>query len=154
HTCMHQSLFYIYKITNRINNKIYIGKTNNPIKRFQNHISRSRTLKTNQPIHFAIAKYSKENFTFEIIETCYDTTSLDTREIFWIEALKSNQKIIGYNITNGGEGSLGRKQTEVTKKKISKAMSGSNNHLFGKHHSELEKQQIGLSNEMTKLNSS
>jgi group I intron endonuclease len=149
---MQEKLFYIYKITNKINNKIYVGKTNNPVKRFQNHISRSRTLKTNQPIHFAMAKYGKDNFVFEIIETCCDAALLNAREIFWIENLKSNQKIIGYNITNGGEGSFGRMQTETTKNKISKSMKGANNHLYGKHHSELEKQQISLSNEITKLN--
>lgn len=100
---MLEQLFYIYKITNKVNSKIYIGKSVNPAKRFTNHISRAKTLKTNQPIHFAIAK---------------------------IAELKSNQKQFGYNITDGEEGAFGRKQTESDKRKFTKLIAGKNIHYM------------------------
>ena len=93
----------IYKITNIINNKVYIGQTVNNIKQRWNkhcHCNGCRSL------YNAILKYGKENFNIEIIETL-PIEELDEREIYWINYYKSNNKKFGYNILLGGN--LGRK---------------------------------------------
>lgn len=151
---MQEKFFYIYKISNKINGKIYIGKTNNISKRFTNHISRSKTLKTTQPIHFAIAKHGKNNFSFEIIETCKSEEESTDREMFWIRELKSKEKQFGYNITDGGEGTIGFSHTDQAKKKISEANSGVNNYLYGQHMPKATRDKISQSNALTKINNS
>lgn len=85
----------IYKITNKINNKIYIGQSTNIEKRWQQHIAKySDTL-----IHKAIIKYGAENFEFEIIEEC-TKDELNDREIYWVAYYDSYNN--GYNMTAGG----------------------------------------------------
>ena len=72
---------YIYKITNIINNKLYIGKTVSTIeKRFTEHIKQSKITQTQKrPLYNAINKYGIENFVIEIIEEC-DTREVNERE--------------------------------------------------------------------------
>ena len=89
----------IYKITNTINNKIYIGQSVNIAKRWTQYKNiYDYTIKT--PIIKAIEKYGINNFKFEIIETC-SIEDLDEREIYWIKYYDSNKT--GYNVTAGGE---------------------------------------------------
>lgn len=92
---------YIYKIVNKINNKVYIGKTELAIqKRFQQHLAEStRTRSKNRPLYRAINKYGKENFYIELIE---ETDVPEEREIYWIAHFNSFQ--CGYNATQGGDG--------------------------------------------------
>ena len=93
---------YIYKITNKINNKVYIGQTNRTIEiRWKEHC---RHLKSNMPICKAINKYGKENFLIEKLEECSDIL-LDKREQYWIEYYNSFNKENGYNATFGGQNS-------------------------------------------------
>ena len=75
---------YIYKITNTINGKMYIGKTEQTIeKRFQQHCSDSqRDGINNRPLYKAMRKYGVEFFSIEEIE---QTDRPEEREIFWIE---------------------------------------------------------------------
>lgn len=95
---------YIYKITNKLNNKCYIGKTERTIEeRWQEHCRPSRQ-KLNLPLYKAFAKYGIENFTVEEIEQC-DTSLLDEREIYWISYFNSYGEN-GYNCTGGGEGGI------------------------------------------------
>ena len=86
----------IYKITNLINGKIYIGQTKFTVeKRFKEHA------KADSPLGHAIRKYGKKNFKAEVIETCQTFTELNEREIFWIKEF--NCKVPnGYNIADGG----------------------------------------------------
>ena len=95
---------YIYKITNQINQKIYIGKTSRSLKlRWQEHLSETRTGKTeNRPLHKAIAKYGPENFSMELIEETLDSLGSE-REQYWIQEY-SCYGSRGYNATLGGEG--------------------------------------------------
>lgn len=89
----------IYKITNMINNKIYIGQSVDPNHRFISHCSRANNDSDNSPIHTAIKKYGKENFVLDIIEW---TEDYNNRERYWIQKLNSLSPF-GYNIAKGGE---------------------------------------------------
>lgn len=96
---------FIYKITNKINNKIYIGQTRFTIQqRFKQHIYEAKNQKDNFPLHLAIYKYGIQNFQIEKIEQVQDSL-LNEREIYWIKTLNSYIKDgNGYNCTLGGEG--------------------------------------------------
>ena len=94
---------YIYKVTNKINGKIYIGQTIQSVKdRWYRHCGKSGISKAELNTHFkrAILKYGKENFTIETIEMC-DSTELDDKEKFYISYY--NSYINGYNSTIGGQ---------------------------------------------------
>ena len=98
---------FIYKITNDINDKIYIGKTEyaNPEKRWKEHLSdyKKRRYK-NRPLYVAMNKYGERHFHFEIIEK---TNNAENREKYWIEKLCTYigfDDCNGYNATLGGDG--------------------------------------------------
>jgi len=104
---------FIYKITNNINQKFYIGFTGQkiPMRRFNQHLSSARSeRKNNQPIVRAIRKYGEENFSFEILLEGEEKFLLNVEEPRLIKELKPE-----YNSTLGGEGILGYKHTEETK---------------------------------------
>lgn len=94
---------YIYKITNDVNGKIYIGKTIKTIEsRWKEHLSdynKSRNEK--RPLYDAMIKYGIEHFSIEKIEEC-STENLNERERYWIEFFGSFK--FGYNATIGGDG--------------------------------------------------
>jgi group I intron endonuclease len=83
----------IYRTTNLINQKFYIGKDthNNP-----NYYGSGKKMK------LAIKKYGKENFKKEILEICETKEQLNEREKYWIEKLNAINE--GYNISLGGDG--------------------------------------------------
>lgn len=95
---------FIYKITNNVNGKVYIGQTIQTIKeRFYQHCAtKCSDSVLNMAIHRAIKKYGKSNFTIEVIEEV-DKDSLNDREKFWIEYYNSYNN--GYNSTIGGQDS-------------------------------------------------
>ena len=74
----------IYKLTNKINNKIYIGQSIHPEKRLREHENRAKNKLDNYPIHNAIAKYGIDNFDFEIIEW---TEDYDDKEFYYIKKI-------------------------------------------------------------------
>ena len=92
---------YIYQITNKINGKIYIGKTENSIeKRFKEHCSDAfKDRNEKRPLYAAMRKYGIENFEVELLE---ETDNPEEREVFWIEQKRSFKD--GYNATIGGDG--------------------------------------------------
>ena len=94
---------YIYKITNTINNKIYIGATTRSVeKRWYEHIRDSKKeITKNRPFHMAIREFGISNFKVEIIEEV-DSLLMDKREEFWINELNTFDD--GYNATFGGAG--------------------------------------------------
>lgn len=104
-------MYYIYKFTNKLNQKVYIGQTNNIENRKRNHKSESFNPKANGynlPFHIAIRKYGWENFDFEILEEISDNFNIDyvnEREIYFIKKYDSQVKANkGYNVTLGGAG--------------------------------------------------
>lgn len=95
----------IYKITNNINDKVYVGKTTESIEqRFKIHIrdSKKESIK-NRPLYSAFNKHGIENFSISVIEEC-NLEILDEREIYWIEFYHGYS--YGYNATIGGDGKL------------------------------------------------
>lgn len=86
----------VYKITNLINGKIYIGKDSSCRKNYYG---------SGVAIINAIKKYGKENFTKEILEEGeWSLNFLNEKEIYWIEKYKSYNYKIGYNRSKGGDG--------------------------------------------------
>lgn len=95
----------IYKITNLINNKVYIGLSIDIKERWRAHRSRpfqSNCKQYNSHLYRAIRKYGLENFKFEIIEEC-NPENLEDREIYWIKYYQAKNPNFGYNLTDGGE---------------------------------------------------
>ena len=91
----------IYKITNKLNNKSYIGLTTKSIyDRFQGHLETSS--KRNSAIHAALVKYGKENFSLVELDDAFTKEELFAKEVFWIKEF--NTFNCGYNLTEGGGG--------------------------------------------------
>lgn len=117
----------IYKITNTINNKIYIGQDskNNP-----------KYFGSGKLIKQAIKKYGKKFFIKEILEYVDDVKNLDIREEYWIKEFNSRDNAIGYNISIGGKSTwLGKKFTDEHRENISKS-------LLGKKHTQERKDNL------------
>lgn len=153
----------IYKVTNLINNKIYIGQDS---KNKQNYFGSGKIIKK------AINKYGIENFKKEILEICSNVDELNQAEKYWIEKLNSTNPDIGYNISFGGQsgwmlglrhsdetkksysinrvgkllgdknGMYGKTHSSESKKKMSRPKSGKDNGMYGKKHSDETKKKI------------
>jgi group I intron endonuclease len=104
-------IYYLYKITNLLNGKQYIGITNKPKKRWRSHKSTNKKY----PISLAIQKYSQENFEFKIlvIGTEEYIKELEIKAIAAFNTKAPN----GYNLTDGGEGTTGWKSTPESREK-------------------------------------
>lgn len=88
----------IYKITNLLNNKIYIGQSIHPEKRWKEHQQHAKACDDNYPIHLAINKYGANNFSFKILEWTEDYDNEEKRLINYFNSLIP----YGYNIIEGG----------------------------------------------------
>lgn len=104
---------YIYKITNDINDKIYVGQTINTLEqRFYKHCWEAKQdCRNTSPLHLAIKKYGKEHFTISLLEECAND-QLDAREIYWIKYYNS-YSCDGYNATIGGKGNQKFDENEI-----------------------------------------
>lgn len=97
----------IYKITNKINGKVYIGQSVNIGARWTQHRTRpfrERAEQYNSPLYRSIRKYGLSNFLFEVIEET-KAEDLNKAEIKWINYYQSTDPSKGYNLSTGGEGS-------------------------------------------------
>lgn len=120
---------YIYKITNTLNNKIYIGLTTSTIaQRFNSHICSSRKIKNPKAsiLHNAMAKYEdvRKVFSIEQLDVANSVEELKEKEIYWIKFYDSTNPDIGYNMTFGGDGANGYHHDEKTKHLISMKTKG------------------------------
>ena len=88
----------IYKITNQLNGHSYIGQSIHIEQRWEEHLYKSSGCSL---LKYALYKYGKENFTFEVIEECTQF-KLNEREIYWIKYYDTFNN--GYNLTLGGSG--------------------------------------------------
>lgn len=93
----------IYRITNTVNNKCYIGKAKNIYRRFSVHKTNSRLPnpdKRSSPLlYYALNKYGIDNFTFEIVESLeVNENILKERELYWMDYYNSYEGCCGYNL--------------------------------------------------------
>ncbi len=121
----------IYKITNLVNKKFYIGSAVNFKIRFSTHISElNSNTHSNKHLQNAWNKYGKENFLFEILESVENKENLLLREQYYFDTLNPE-----YNICKKAGNNLGIKYSEESRKKISENhadVSGENNPMYGK----------------------
>lgn len=120
--------YYIYKIINKVNGKIYVGQTTETIeRRFKRHMGYQKD-KHDTKFYRAVRKYGVENFYIELIEEVNSKEELDIREEFWIKELNSIDD--GYNTALGkiGGDTLSKNPNlESIKKKISNGKKGGKN---------------------------
>ena len=98
-------MYNIYKITNLINNMSYIGKTNNPNRRWKDHCRLAITKnhkEYDKPLYRAMRKYGIENFSFSILESNLTKEDSGIQEQYWIERYDTYRN--GYNASLGGDG--------------------------------------------------
>jgi group I intron endonuclease len=151
----------IYKVTNTVNGKIYIGQTIRPldVRKWQ-HISDRRHNRDFSYFHQALNKYGKESFEWQILEHCDSKEELDEMEFHYIKQYNTFRPG-GYNLTTGGDGCVGNIRSDEWRAKQSLAkknkklnisdierlarsnrMSGKNNSCFkvnGKKHNQERK---------------
>lgn len=145
----------IYKTTNLVNGKIYVGLDthNNP-----NYLGSGVVLR------HSINKYGASAFSKEVIDEVADMDELNKKEIYWIETLNSTDRSIGYNIAKGGNGLVqfardsisrslkGRKQPQEVIQKRTKTLreniaSGKTiPSMLGKSHNDAWKNTLSCSN--------
>lgn len=110
-----ENTMYVYKTTNLITGKIYVGKRVYRKKDDAWYLGSGIYLKR------SIKKHGRENFTKEILEWCENRELLSEREIYWINYFNSTNPEIGYNLSLGGEGGNVGKEAYI---KISSKLKG------------------------------
>lgn len=120
----------VYKITNKVNGKIYIGQTTKSLeKRWRQHRHKSSGCRY---LHHAIQKYGAENFTVEQIDVANDRVELNQKEQFWIQyydCMVPN----GYNLKSGGNTPIYSDASKLRMSKNHADVSGINNPRYGVH---------------------
>ena len=128
----------IYKITNSLTGKAYIGQT---VRSFEERLSEHKR-KANSTIGKAINKYGEDNFTYEIIDKASSVEELNELEFKYIREFNTLAPN-GYNLVEGGGNTFGYSHTEDAKLKMSKSrkgrFNGESNSFYGKTHSEEQK---------------
>lgn len=146
----------IYKATNKVNGKVYIGQTIRTLNiRWKGHISEAKS-RENCPFHCAINKYGAENFFVEKLCDCYTQEELNKKEVYYTDFYQAWIEQNGYVCKAGkGRGTT----SESTKEKISKAgkgrifsdkhklnlslaQTGKKNHRYGKPISSILKEKL------------
>lgn len=163
---MVDNMFTIYMIENKINHKIYVGKTSkDPEERFRQHKNASYR-DSNFHLHNSIRKYGEQNFDLMSLEETSTEERANELEKKWINRFQTFNKV-GYNMIEGGKGlgagenhpqygnslseehkndlskSLtGREYSDETLEKMSKSSRGKRNGFYGKTHSEDAKRKM------------
>lgn len=139
-----RSIMLIYKATNKVNDKSYIGQTTQKFsRRISSHKYNSITCNVTNYFYNAIRKYGFDNFEWSIVCECESKEELNEMEFHYIKQYNSHFSKKGYNTSWGGDGGLiGRKMSEETKIKMSLSSKGQVPWISGKHHTEETKKRI------------
>ena len=108
----------IYKVTNLVNQKVYIGQTINSLEHRKSGHYRDAKCQKKATVYFhnALLKYKPDQFVWEVIDTAETLEELNSKELYWVSYYESNNKEKGYNLKAGGNG--GGRCCESTKQKI------------------------------------
>lgn len=115
------SIYTIYRFTNRVNGKVYIGYTSQtPERRYQSHT----TTKLKHKLHQAFDEYGLDNFAFDVIYQSKDGDhTLNVMEQYFIDEYDSIR--CGYNMVSGGSAAFaGMSHSEETKRLMSEKRKG------------------------------
>lgn len=153
-----QNNHIVYLHTNLINNKVYVGQTNNIARRWRNNGIEYMSSQSHSIFGKAIQKYGWENFSHEILAEKLTQSEANELEKYYIEQLNACEPEYGYNIRAGGQS--GGALSDETKQKIREKaqergswrgennprhidpLYGERNGMYGKCHSEETKQKI------------
>lgn len=134
----------IYLITNKINGYMYVGQSTDIYRRWREHCALHAL--HSSLVEKAIAKYGKDNFSFEIIIILEnDIEKLNDAEREWIAILNTYEDKNHYNMTPGGDFSPMRVQEIVAKR------SGENHPMYGRKHSEETRKKMSEAHKGKKL---
>jgi len=146
----------IYKVTNILNGKVYIGQTTQTLSaRKCAHAFMAKKGDRRTPFQIALLDEGFDNFSWEKRDEADSKEALDEKEKYWIEHYDSMNPDKGYNNQSGGvhntpslaarkkmsevqkgnKNKLGKRHNEETRRKQSEAKSGENHPNYGKHHS-------------------
>lgn len=135
--------YCVYRVTNTVNGKVYIGKTKSMARRWVEHLAKSRA---GSGLHLARAlrKYGADKFVVEILSRHENEEEAYQEEVRQIQAHASTNKLWGYNLTSGGEGVRGLSDEGRHRlRSFARKRIGERNSFFGKHHTEEAKARIG-----------
>lgn len=134
----------IYKITNIVNGKYYVGSALSIKQRWYTHKSELRRgVHGNSLLQRSWNKYGEDAFTFEVLEEVSTADELLGREQHYIDELKAYDRSIGFNLRRNASSNLGHEFSEVTRRRMSEAHSGTKNSFYGREHNETTKRRIG-----------
>lgn len=132
----------IYKITNTINEKVYVGQSKNLNTRFTNHLYRiNRGEHHNEYLQRSFDKHGEDKFVYEILEEIEDLSILDSREKYWIDHYGGINSNDTYNLKDP----LLNEHNDYVRGKISKANSGENNPNYGNKWTDEQKENMSKS---------
>ena len=133
----------VYKITNLVDGKFYIGSSKNIEGRWCTHRKELNTgCHNNQHLQNAWNKYGEKSFKFEVIEEVNDLDKIRERENYYIKFTKCYDHSIGYNMLDDATIGIGVSHSLEVKQKISEACRGEKNGHYGHRHSEETKRRI------------
>jgi group I intron endonuclease len=123
----------IYRITNKVNGKFYIGKTTKPVEqRFKTHIYNSK--KQNTHLYHAMRKYGIDQFVIEQLELVANHDLLNEKERYWIAQLSPQ-----YNMTIGGDGGNTSSSPNYKFGMAKRDLSGNKNPMYGRKRNDTSK---------------
>jgi group I intron endonuclease len=127
-------MHYLYRITDILSGKVYIGQSSKETERWRQHRYFARQEEPIQYIHRAMKKYGVEHFVYEVIATCKTREDADETEIQLIKQYDSRNPMKGYNLAPGGDHAWNA------------GLPSEQQPMYGKHHSEESKKKISASN--------
>lgn len=143
---------FLYKISNTINDKVYIGYTCNIKRRWSEHRSKINwRLYPNSYLYRSMIKHGVNNFSIEVIDKFDTVEEAKLAEIHYIAVFKKYCPENLLNLTEGGDGATGYKHSDESRAKISKALKGTKSikrsiAAKGRIISDYQKKQISIAN--------